>query len=140
MDMIINLVGFPVNDKAIFASRFVLEHPEFTFCDIDRYEAKYENKERAWSKFFKDIVDHRDVIVEYRKNEWRYDGLLLTPALINRNILTLYVTIESMKKSIDEQYWLFTRKILERRAKLNSNKHQQRRNRCQESVILEYGP
>lgn len=138
--MIVNLTGFPIARESVLASRFVLEHPEFTYCDFNAYEEKYQNREQAWSKFFKDIVDHRDVIVDYHDHDWIYNGLLLTPVLINRNTLTLDITVGPRKKSIDERYWLFTKRILERRAKLNSNKHQQRRNRCQESVILEYGP
>lgn len=62
--MIVNLIGPPGAGKSTFASRFVLEHPYFTLCDIAGYRAETSSEEEAWYKLERDVALNRDVILE----------------------------------------------------------------------------
>ena len=81
--MIVNLVGPPGSGKSTFASRFVLEHPYFTYCDIAGYRAESASETGAWLRLEEDVKKHKDVVLEtcglnhqlkslFRRNKDRY--------------------------------------------------------------------
>lgn len=89
--MIINLIGPPCAGKSTFAGRYVLEHPEYTFCSIDSYRFRYGNEDLAWAKFQEEIVKHRNVIVESCGLSYRLKNILNSKALSKRKIVTVYM-------------------------------------------------
>lgn len=62
--MIINLTGPPCAGKSTFASRFVLEHPEFRYCAIDAYRVELEDEGLAWTELLIDILGQRNIVLE----------------------------------------------------------------------------
>jgi len=90
--MIINLIGPPAVGKSTFASRFVLEHPEFKFCSIDAYRVEHDNEEIAWQNLFKDVIENKNVILESCGLSWRLEDIFRTCSVRKRNTVTISFT------------------------------------------------
>ena len=81
------MAGPPAAGKTQFASRFVLEHPEFKFCSIDAYRVEHKNEDKAWQHFQEDIIKNKDVIVESCGLGWRLEKVF--EACSGRKIFTV---------------------------------------------------
>lgn len=70
--MIVNLIGPPGVGKSTFGSRFVLEHPYYSYCSIDNYRISTWNEEssveqndqKAWQMFYYGIYYAKDCLIE----------------------------------------------------------------------------
>ena len=89
---IINLIGPPAAGKSTFASKFVLEHPEYTYCSIDAYRAEFKDEVPAWEHLEESILKHPKVISETSGLSWRLIKIFNSRALRRRKIFTIAFT------------------------------------------------
>lgn len=104
--MIINLTGPPGVGKSTFASRFVLQHPEWKYCPIDQYRRDSINEDQAWVAFRKDLLHNKKVVVESCGLNHKLHTIL---AALRRPTLSIFMSgpydlIEERLKARQEQY------------------------------------
>jgi len=87
--LIINLIGPPCGGKTQFASKYVLEHPEFRFCSIDAYRVEHKDEEKAWESFVADVIKSKNVIIESCGLDWKLGKVFLNPGIIDKKVLTI---------------------------------------------------
>lgn len=85
--MIINLIGPPAAGKSTFASRYVVTHPEFTYCSIDEYRIAHSDEEKAWANLTNDVINSKIVMLESIGLSWRLKGLF--QKIKDRKIITI---------------------------------------------------
>ena len=73
--MIISLIGPPGVGKSTFAARFILEHPQFTYCSIDAFRFQYQDEEEAWGKLGQKIKSSDLVLLETSGLSWRLNSI-----------------------------------------------------------------
>lgn len=87
--VIINLCGPPAGGKSSFASRFILENPDFTYLSIDEFRIQYKDETLAWEQFYLSINKSKKVIMETSGLSWRLNHFYFWP---ERPIFTILFT------------------------------------------------
>lgn len=101
--MIVNLIGPPGAGKSTFASRFVLEHPHFTLCDIAGYRAESSTEKEAWERLERDVALNRDVVLETCGLNYQLKGIFRKNK--DRHVFTVLIVGEpkELRKRIRER-------------------------------------
>lgn len=97
MSFILNLIGPPGAGKSTFASKFVLEYPEFKYCTIDEYRIEYENESLAWQKMLEDAINHKYVIIESCGLSYRLNHIFNSETVRRRPIYTINFDVDDIK-------------------------------------------
>jgi adenylate kinase family enzyme len=101
--MIINLVGPPGGGKSAFASRYVLNHPFFTYCDISSYRAESNSEEEAWLSLERDVLQNNHVVLETCGLNHQLSDLF--DRVRDREVLTIAFIgdVEALQRRVEER-------------------------------------
>ena len=87
--MIINIIGAPASGKSTFASRFIVEHPEYRYCSIDAYRLEYADEEKAWDNLGYNALNNKIVLLESSGLSWRLNEIFMEAKFNKTPILTI---------------------------------------------------
>lgn len=85
--MLVNIIGPPAAGKSSMATKYVLEHPTWSYISIDACRIEEQDENEAWRIFEKRIKESKLLIAESSGLSWRLPSILAR--LDARPIMTL---------------------------------------------------